>query len=106
MSTGPSPELSSRSPAGLAGRVAVVTGAARGIGLATVQALVDAGAHPVLLDRDETALQHASAALSERGIDHRTFAIDVTDEAAVDAAFAGIVASCCHRTASAGTSTR
>ena len=92
MPTGPAPELSSRSPAGLAGRVAAVTGAARGIGLATVQALADAGAHPVLLDRDETALQRASAALSQRGVDHRPLAIDVTDEAAVDAAFAEIIA--------------
>jgi NAD(P)-dependent dehydrogenase (short-subunit alcohol dehydrogenase family) len=76
----------------LSGRVAVVTGAARGIGWATAQALADAGAHPVLVDRDENALQRASATLGDRRVDHRTLALDVTDEAAVDAAFAGVAA--------------
>ena len=76
----------------LGGRVAVVTGAARGIGWATVQALADAGAHPVLVDRDENALQRASATLRARRVEHRSLALDVTDEVAVDAAFAGIAA--------------
>ena len=44
-------------------RVAVVTGGARGIGWATVQAFVEAGVTPVLLDRDEEALAAASGAL-------------------------------------------
>ena len=92
MPTDPVPDLSTRPRAELAGRVAVVTGAARGIGWATVQAFADAGAQPVLLDRDENALQRASATLRERHVDHRTQALDVTDEAAVDAAFAGIAA--------------
>ena len=70
-----------------AGRVAVVTGAARGIGQATVEALIAAGATPVLFDRDAPALRAATAPLADRGIDHHAETIDITDEAAVDAAF-------------------
>src|ERR1700692_3341127 len=40
----------------LAGRVAVVTGASRGIGAATAAALAGAGAHVVLAARDRDAL--------------------------------------------------
>lgn len=40
----------------LAGQVAVVTGAASGIGLASAEALLAAGARVVLVDRDEAAL--------------------------------------------------
>jgi len=74
----------------LAGRVAVVTGASRGIGLATVDALVAAGATPALVNRDRAALDAASAYLSERGIEHRADLLDVTDGAAVDRVFGDI----------------
>jgi ribitol 2-dehydrogenase len=40
----------------LAGKVAVVTGAASGIGLASTQAMLAAGARVVMVDRDEAAL--------------------------------------------------
>ncbi len=48
---------------GLADRVFLVTGASRGLGLATAQALVDDGARVVLCARDESALQAAAATL-------------------------------------------
>ncbi|CAB3787684.1 SDR family oxidoreductase [Pararobbsia alpina] len=48
----------------LEGKVAVVTGAASGIGLASAKALLAAGARVVLVDRDEAAL---AAICSERG---------------------------------------
>jgi ribitol 2-dehydrogenase len=47
----------------LSGQVAVVTGAASGIGLASAQAMVNAGAQVVLVDRDERALARATEAL-------------------------------------------
>jgi NAD(P)-dependent dehydrogenase (short-subunit alcohol dehydrogenase family) len=74
------------------GRVAVVTGGAKGIGWATVEALVADGARPVLLDRDEAALAVASRQLAERGVDHHAATLDVTDAAAVERAFAVVVA--------------
>ncbi len=74
----------------LAGRVAVVTGAARGIGQATVNALADAGALPVLVDVNAATLAEASAALAARGVEHQVHTLDVTDGTAVDAAFAEI----------------
>ena len=45
----------------LAGKIAVVTGAASGIGLATTEALVAAGARVVMVDRDESALKAVQA---------------------------------------------
>jgi NAD(P)-dependent dehydrogenase (short-subunit alcohol dehydrogenase family) len=74
------------------GRVAVVTGGARGIGLATVEALVAEGFRPVLFDRDAEALAEAGRDLAGRGVDHVAEALDVRDEAAVDAAFGRVVA--------------
>ncbi|PWH15725.1 MAG: NAD(P)-dependent oxidoreductase [Ardenticatenia bacterium] len=49
----------------LAGRVAVVTGAARGIGLAIAQALIEHGAAMALWDVDAPALEQAAHALGE-----------------------------------------
>jgi len=53
---------------GLAGKVAVVTGASRGIGLGIAQRLVDEGARVVLTARKPEALDEAVAALG--GPDH------------------------------------
>ena len=74
------------------GRVAIVTGGAKGIGWATVEALVMEGVRPVLFDRDEQALASASEQLAERGVDHLTEHLDVSDEAAVEGAMARVVA--------------
>jgi NAD(P)-dependent dehydrogenase (short-subunit alcohol dehydrogenase family) len=74
------------------GQIAVVTGGAKGIGWATVDALVGVGATPVLFDRDQPALMTVARRLTERGIDHLAEQVDITDEAAVDAAFARVMA--------------
>jgi len=68
----------------------VVTGAAKGIGWATVEAFVAAGVKPVLFDRDAAAVDEARHALSERGVEHLARAVDITDEAAVVVAFAAV----------------
>lgn len=54
--------------AGLKGKVAVVTGAASGIGLASTEAMLAAGARVVMVDRDEDAMKsvcgkHGEAAM-------------------------------------------
>ena len=69
-----------------------MTGGAKGIGWATVQAFVKSGVIPVLLDRDEEALATARAVLGRQAVDHLAQRIDVTDESAVDAAFASVTA--------------
>ncbi|MFF3850867.1 2,3-dihydro-2,3-dihydroxybenzoate dehydrogenase [Streptomyces sp. NPDC002328] len=78
-------------PAELSG-VAVVTGAAGGIGAEVVRALTAAGAPVALLDRDVTALWELAAVLEKDG--HRVFAVaaDVADSTAVDAAIAEVEA--------------
>jgi NAD(P)-dependent dehydrogenase (short-subunit alcohol dehydrogenase family) len=67
---------------GLEGRVCVVTGAASGIGFATAQALVAAGAKVVLIDLDGNAARDAARRIGDAdctiGI-----ACDIADEAAV-----------------------
>ena len=52
----------------LEGKVAAVTGAASGIGLASAEAMLAAGARVVLVDRDEAALKAACAKLGEAAI--------------------------------------
>jgi rhamnose utilization protein RhaD (predicted bifunctional aldolase and dehydrogenase)/NAD(P)-dependent dehydrogenase (short-subunit alcohol dehydrogenase family) len=71
----------------LAGQVAVVTGGAGTIGLATARALRGAGAEIALLDREAAEPETAAKKLAGLGV-----ACDVTDSAAVAAAFARVVA--------------
>ena len=68
------------------GRVAVVTGGAQGIGLAAAQALHEAGATVVLLDRDLAAAQQASEALPGS----QALALDVGDAPAIERVLAEI----------------
>jgi 3-oxoacyl-[acyl-carrier protein] reductase len=69
----------------LAGRKAVVTGGARGIGLAIAERLMKSGAEVSLWDVDAGALQAALKELGPLGKAHQA-AVDVTDPAAVAAA--------------------
>ncbi|HUS96760.1 MAG TPA: SDR family oxidoreductase [Hyphomicrobiaceae bacterium] len=72
-----------------AGRVAVVTGGASGIGAATVAHLLDEGWRVAVLDLDTAQLAEARATYAgRRDVDVR--ALDVTDEAAVDLAINAI----------------
>jgi 3-oxoacyl-[acyl-carrier protein] reductase len=67
----------------LSGRVAVITGAARGIGLATAERLADAGADIAIVDMDEPAALAAAQSIEKRGKKAIACAIDLTDEQAV-----------------------
>ncbi|PQV55228.1 rhamnulose-1-phosphate aldolase/alcohol dehydrogenase [Defluviimonas denitrificans] len=77
-------------PKSLAGRVALVTGGAGGIGSATAERYLAEGACVMLADIDAAALADTGAALAKRhGKDVvRTVAMNVTDETAVAAAYA------------------
>ncbi|WDZ77171.1 bifunctional rhamnulose-1-phosphate aldolase/short-chain dehydrogenase [Ensifer adhaerens] len=77
-------------PKSLAGRIALVTGGAGGIGKATANRLMQEGACVVLADIDESALAAAVAELSARyGKDFvRSVSMNVTSEAAVEGGFA------------------
>ncbi|WP_295658895.1 SDR family NAD(P)-dependent oxidoreductase [uncultured Nocardioides sp.] len=71
------------------GRVAVITGAARGIGNGCARRFVEEGARVAVLDLDEAA---ASQAAQELGEGHLGICCDVSDSAAVDAAVERVVA--------------
>lgn len=66
----------------LKGRVALVTGASRGLGLAMATALAEAGAVVVLNARDKAALETQAAALKARGLKADIAVFDVADAAA------------------------
>src|SRR6266705_1916313 len=72
----------------LAGRVAVVTGASRGIGAATAAAMAAAGAHVVLAARDPQALDGVAGRIKDAGGQATPVPTDVSDEAAVGRLFA------------------
>jgi rhamnulose-1-phosphate aldolase/alcohol dehydrogenase len=76
-------------PKALAGRVALITGGAGGIGLATARRLMDDGACVVLCDIDREALGEAESELSKKyGADVVASSwVDVTREEAVIAGF-------------------
>ena len=76
----------------LQGRVALVTGASRGLGLAMARALAAAGAHVVLAARDEARLESAAQDIRRSGGLADVEAFDLLDEAAVVAAVQRIVA--------------
>jgi NAD(P)-dependent dehydrogenase (short-subunit alcohol dehydrogenase family) len=73
-------------------KVALVTGAASGLGLTTAKAFAESGASVVLADWNEEAAQSAAKKLAAEG--HKTLAIrcDVSDDAQVEAMIAQTVA--------------
>jgi gluconate 5-dehydrogenase len=72
-------------------KVALVTGASRGLGWAMAQSLASAGAHVVLNARDGAALDARVAELSAQGLSGEAAPFDVNDDAAGEACVSGIV---------------
>ena len=66
----------------IAGRTALITGGAGGIGLATAKALLDEGAHVVLTDVDEDGLEASSVSLDYKAEDVIYVVADLTDASA------------------------
>lgn len=69
----------------LAGRRALVTGAARGIGLASADALSEMGAEVILVDLDPAAAEAAAEQLRVKGRTASARGLDVTDAEKVEA---------------------
>lgn len=74
----------------LSGRVALVTGASRGLGFGMAQGLARAGAHVVLSGRDPATLQARCAEITAEGGSAEIAAFDVRERAAGDAAISAI----------------
>ena len=74
----------------LEGKVALVTGAAYGIGLAIARAFAEAGAKIVFNCSRQETIDRGMAAYRELGIDAKGYLCDVTDEQAVRAMVADI----------------
>jgi NAD(P)-dependent dehydrogenase (short-subunit alcohol dehydrogenase family) len=68
----------------LTGRNALVTGGGRAIGLASAEALAEAGARVVIADYDPEVAQSGFAYLQGKGYAAEVVILDVTDSAAVD----------------------
>lgn len=69
----------------LSGRVALVTGAARGIGFAIAGRLAEAGAHAIIHDRDAVAAAAAADALQARKLVSSALIADLAEAAAPSA---------------------
>lgn len=70
----------------VAGRVALVTGSSRGLGLVEARGLAEAGARVVMNGRDKTRLEAARAALAGEGLDVHAVAFDIARSDQVEAA--------------------
>ncbi|MAG30969.1 MAG: hypothetical protein CL908_08775 [Deltaproteobacteria bacterium] len=74
----------------LTGRVAIVTGAARGIGRSTAAAFARSGADLALIDVDEEAVAKAAEAIGSTGVRAEAFAADLASVSEIRATFARI----------------
>lgn len=77
----------------LAGKTALITGAARGIGLDFARAYIAEGARVALADVNAVAVAEAAAALGPQALG---VVMDVTDQASIDAGFATVAAQFGH----------
>ncbi|MBV2157915.1 SDR family oxidoreductase [Achromobacter denitrificans] len=71
----------------LGGQVALVTGSARGLGFCIARALAGCGARVLINGRNAAAAQAAADTLKRDGLDAHALPFDVSDDAAMQAAF-------------------
>ncbi len=74
----------------LKGKLALVTGAASGLGKRIAEVYADAGADVVIADLKQEIAQATADEIAKKGVRTLGVAMDVTDEAAVDAGFAQV----------------
>jgi NAD(P)-dependent dehydrogenase (short-subunit alcohol dehydrogenase family) len=91
ISVGAAAALRQRPDQSFRGRVVVITGGSRGLGLAMARCFADEGAHLALLARSADQLRTAAASLASRGARVITVACDVRDRAAVTSAIDAVI---------------
>lgn len=64
----------------LSGKVAIITGSSKGIGLAMAEAMAESGAKVIISSRKQEAVDEVAAALKERGLEATGIACHVGDE--------------------------
>jgi len=74
------------------GKVAIITGAASGMGQATARVFADAGARVALVDINAQPLAEELARITADGAEARAYTLDLADGAAVDSTIAQIAA--------------
>lgn len=84
------PQVQASTTLSLKGKTALVTGAASGLGKRIAEVYADAGANVVIADLKLQDAQAAADAIAKKGVKTLAVAMDVTDEAAVDAGFAQV----------------
>jgi NAD(P)-dependent dehydrogenase (short-subunit alcohol dehydrogenase family) len=77
--------------ANLDGKIAIVTGGASGIGLATAEAFIEKGVKVVIADYNEEAGKAVEKELKEKGADVLFVAVNVADEKSVESLIAETV---------------
>ena len=72
-----------RPPVNLRGKIALITGGSRGLGLAVAQELGDYGCRVALVARNQSELEDAASRLRARGIETAVFACDIAQPASI-----------------------
>ena len=75
----------------LAGKVAIVTGASRGIGAAIAKLLAEEGASVALCARNLAACETTAQAVRDAGVEAMAMSVDVADAAQVDACVKAVI---------------
>jgi gluconate 5-dehydrogenase len=76
----------SSTPQSLSGKLALIAGASRGIGLAIARQMAEAGAHTILAARSADSLAEEVRALQAKGCQARALRMDVSDPQSIPAA--------------------